>query len=149
MIHTLWFIYLSILPFLPRWMDRYNLLMIQGLMLSWVLFRNECLVSLILKKAKDPNYVSGSDTTATDIKEHIGETLYELGRVTYKVSFLFIFLRYLNFRFVPQFFLLAYYLFVNVATNKAVNSISILNIILLLLIFNTPGAPNYLKKIKF
>ena len=36
------------------------------LALSWMLFKNECLISYTIRKMKDPNYVMGSDAVEMD-----------------------------------------------------------------------------------
>ena len=139
-LHTIWFLYLSILPFLPRGCDRFNLILIELLMMSWAIFKNECLVSLIIKKMKDPTYKTGSVSRSNDIEETIGTPLYNLGRFTYKLSFLYIYLRLLNFKFIPQFWIFALYLFFVVGRN-ILNSMIMVLFLLIITIFNTPGAP--------
>ena len=139
-LHTFWFFYLSILPFLPRGYDRFNLILIELLMMSWAIFKNECVVSLVIKKLKDPSYKTGSVSRSNDIEETIGTPLYDLGRFTYKLSFLYIYLRMLNFKFIPQFWIFALYLFFVVGRNL-LNSMTMVLFFVIITIFNTPGAP--------
>ena len=139
-LHTLWFIFLSTLPFFPKRFDVFNMTLVELLMISWILFNNECAVSLMIKKKQDPGYVAGSDTSATDIKEDIGADLYHLGQITYKFSFLYVFLRMSNFKLTPQFWALFVYLF------TVVNSIVIKTthwwyILIIMFIFNCPTCP--------
>ena len=139
-LHTLWFLYLSSLPFFPKSFDFFNMTVVELLMISWVLFNNECLVSLLIKKKQDPGYIAGSDTSATDIKEDIGPVLYRIGQFTYKLSFLYIFWRLSNYKITAQFWMLATYLF------AVVNSLVIKKTywwytFIIMFIFNCPACP--------
>lgn len=139
-LHTLWFIFLSTLPFFPRRFDVFNMTLVELLMISWVLFNNECLVSLMIKKKQDPGYITGSDTSASDIKEDIGPILYRIGQTTYKLSFLYVFLRMSNFNLTPQFWALAIYLF-TVVNGLIIKTTHWWYVLIIMLIFNCPTCP--------
>lgn len=137
-LHTLWFFYLSSLPFFPRKFDVFNMTLVELLMISWILFNNECLVSLIIKKKQDPGYVAGSKTSSTDIIEDIGPTLYQLGQITYSLSFLYVFWRMSNFTLTPQFWALAIYIITVVRGNVKTYW---WYVFIIMFIFNCPTCP--------
>lgn len=139
-LHTLWFLYLSSLPLFPRKFDVFNMTLVELLMISWVLFNNECLVSLIIKKKQDPNYVAGSDITSIDIVNDIGADLYHLGRITYKLSFLYVFWRLSNYVVTPQLWMLAAYLFIIVDGN-IIKTTHWWYVLIIMFIFNCPTCP--------
>jgi len=139
-LHTLWFFYLSTLPFFPKSFDVFNMTLVELLMISWALFSNECLISLIWKKNQDPEYITGSDTSADDIKEDIGPALYRLGQIGYKLSFLYVFWRMSNYTITPQFWMLALYLF-TVVNNLVIKNVRWWFIFILMFIFNCPTCP--------
>lgn len=138
-LHTIWFLFLSALPFFPRKFDVFNMTLVELLMISWVLFNNECLISLLIKKKKDSAYIAGSDVSATDIKEDIGPVLYRIGQTTYKLSFLYVFLRMSNYNLTPQFWALAIYLFTVV--NGVIKTTHWWYVLIIILIFNCPTCP--------
>ena len=139
-LHTLWFMYLSSLPFFPQSFDFFNMTVIELLMISWVLFNNECIVSLMIKKKQDPDYIAGSDISATDIKEDIGPVLYSIGQFTYKLSFLYIFWRLSNYKITPQFWMLATYLF-SVVNSLVIKKTYWWYTFIIMFIFNCPTCP--------
>jgi hypothetical protein len=139
-LHTIWFLYLSTLAFFPRKFDVFNMTIVELLMISWIIFNNECLVSLMIKKKQDPGYVAGSDTSATDIKEDIGPVLYRLGQITYKLNFLYVFLRMSNYNLTPQFWALAAYLF-TVVNGLVIKTTHWWYVLIIMLIFNCPTCP--------
>ena len=109
--------------------------LVELLMISWALFSNECLISLIWKKKQDPEYIAGSDTSADDIKEDIGPVLYRLGQATYKLSFLYVFWRMNNYTITPQLGMLALYLF-TVVNNLIIKNVQWWFIFIIMFIFN-------------
>ena len=139
-LHTIWYLYLSSLPLFPRKFDVFNMTLVELLMISWVLFNNECLVSLLIKKKQDPGYVAGSDTSASDIKEDIGPVLYRIGQFTYKLSFLYVFWRLSNYVVTPQFWMFAAYLF-TVVNGLVIKTIHWWYVLIIMFIFNCPTCP--------
>lgn len=139
-LHTIWFLYLSSLPFFPRSFDVFNMTLVELLMISWILFNNECLISLLIKKKQDPNYVTGSDTSATDIVKDIGPELYRLGQTTYKLSFLYVFWRMSNYNLTPQFWMLGAYLF-TVVNEFIIKTTHWWYVLIIMFIFNCPTCP--------
>lgn len=137
-LHSLWFFYICCLPFFPRKFDYFHLSIVEILIIHWQIFNGECIWTYLIKKKENPNYVMGSDTNSTDISDDIGEELYRIGQYGYKLSFLYIYLRLSNFSIIPQFYFFAIYLILYRIKYKHSRYI---NSLLMLLIFNTPGAP--------
>ena len=75
--------------FSKNWFDYYYMLMNLITALSWTLFKNECIISLIRKWYDDPTYKMGTNTEPTDILYFFGEKHYNLMKIIHKI-FLFV-----------------------------------------------------------
>ena len=66
------------LIFNKSWVDDVFILYFVLLVLSWTLFKGECVISYMYNLYKNPNYKAGEDSTASDILEIFGnnETIY-------------------------------------------------------------------------
>ena len=73
--HFIIFVFGTFYAFLFKksWVDNYYLIFNYLTALSWTVFKGECIISLFLKKYKDPNYKMGDDVSADDLTGMFGE----------------------------------------------------------------------------
>ena len=79
-VHFIGSIFTNLYPFIiPK--NKYDYLYIYYIILlnlSWMIFNGECIISLIFKIKDDKNYKIGSRVSADDIKELIGNKLFNI-----------------------------------------------------------------------
>jgi len=59
--------------FSKNWIDIYYLLGAFSVAISWTLFKGECIITLLYKKYKDPNYQIGDNQSLDDLTGMFGE----------------------------------------------------------------------------
>jgi len=74
-LHFLFFLFFLTYAFLfpKNWFDVYYLLLIFTTALSWTVCKGECLISVLFKKYKDPNYKIGENHSVDDLSLLFGE----------------------------------------------------------------------------
>ena len=74
-LHFLLFLINSFYAFLfpKNWFDMYYLLLIFFTALSWTVCKGECIISVLYKKYKDPNYQIGDNQSLDDLTGMFGE----------------------------------------------------------------------------
>jgi len=74
-LHFLLFLINSFYAFLfpKNWFDMYYLLLIFFTALSWTVCKGECIISVLYKKYKDPNYQIGDNQSVDDLTGIFGE----------------------------------------------------------------------------
>jgi len=51
----------------PKWLDPYAFIALNVLVLHWIMFKGECIISYLYKKHVDPSYVMGDDVSLNDM----------------------------------------------------------------------------------
>lgn len=74
-LHFLLFLINSFYAFIfpKNWFDMYYLLLIFFTALSWTVCKGECIISVLYKKYKDPNYQIGDNQSVDDLTGIFGE----------------------------------------------------------------------------
>lgn len=81
LVHSAWTVFIAFYAFLvPRQYDVYYMAYVLLLVMSWLLFKDECIVTYLYKKMMDPNYTMGENGMSLDDAADIfGKTLVENG----------------------------------------------------------------------
>lgn len=107
-LHALWLLFLVFYPFFGnRNTDKYFLLMLEILIIHWIIFKNECVVSYLKKRQADPSYVMGSDVKTRDLEEYFGKNVYTTFRWLKVVSFIYVYMRYNKYKINSELFTFA------------------------------------------
>ena len=72
-VHIAFSILFSVYAFVfkKNWFDKYYLILSYLVFISWTFFDGECLVTYVVKKMENPDYVAGSESTdLTDMELH-------------------------------------------------------------------------------
>jgi len=147
--HTFTWIFFTFYGFVfsKNWFDPYYIYINLITAISWSLFKDECIISLVSKWHNDPSYQMGTDTEPKDILYLFGKKYYTLMKSIHKIfMFLksastYIVLQRMHYPYSLQVSLLyLFFSFIKINSNLYRGSFFL---IFIFIIFNLKGSRHY------
>ena len=140
-IHTIWFLFITFIWIIPSKYDWYLLMGIEALLVSWVFYKNECILTYYMRKSNDPDYVLGTETDSSDIIDVIGDNAYNILRYVYPFSFAYVLWRFIGSEFYLKIISLILYFFIFIFNTKGDYRYLPIQLSIIYYIFNYKGIP--------